>query len=142
MKIRRIKRKTRLEKQFAEAIATTEAEVEYQKLMIVESLLRHMKRVGVSRSELAKRMNVGPSRITAMLNGSNNLTIETLVRAGRAVGADLQQTFVPSGQVTLPSISFLEEEPEKKTAKKSRKAVSARKVDKKPSLKKKAKARA
>jgi plasmid maintenance system antidote protein VapI len=43
-------------------------------------------------------MGVGPSRITAMLSGDSNLTIDTLVRAGRAVGADLMQTFVPQGE--------------------------------------------
>jgi plasmid maintenance system antidote protein VapI len=65
---------------------------------VVEELLQFMKREGINRSELAERMGVGPSRITAMLSGDSNLTIDTLVRAGRAVGADLMQTFVPQGE--------------------------------------------
>ena len=98
MKIKRVKRDNPLRRSFAEAIASVEAQVEYRKLAVVEELLQYMNREGINRSELAERMGVGPSRITAMLNGSNNLTIETLVRAGHAVGADLQQAFVPKGQ--------------------------------------------
>ena len=70
-------------------------ETEYKKLMIVEDLLQLMEEQGITRSELAKRMGVQPSRVTSMLTGTNNFTIETLVRAGRAVGAELQQHFVP-----------------------------------------------
>jgi transcriptional regulator with XRE-family HTH domain len=63
--------------------------------MIVEELLTLMAENGISRGELAKRMEVQPSRVTSMLTGTNNFTIETLVRAGRAVGADIELHFVP-----------------------------------------------
>lgn len=76
---------------------TVEEEAEFKKLMIVEDLLDLMKKQGIHRSELAKRMGVQPSRITSMLDGTNNFTIETLVRAARAVGATLEQTLVPIG---------------------------------------------
>ncbi len=99
MKIKRIKQASKQAEAFARAVASIEAEVEYRKLMVVEELLQFMKREGVSKSELAARMGIQPSRVTAMLAGDSNLTIETLVRAGRAVGADLQQTFTPEGQV-------------------------------------------
>ena len=72
-----------------------ESEAEYRKLMIVEELLTLMAERGISRTELARRMEVQPSRITSMLTGTNNFTIETLVRAGRAVGADIELHFVP-----------------------------------------------
>lgn len=71
------------------------SEAEYRKLMIVEELLTLMAENGISRGELAKRMDVQPSRVTSMLSGANNFTIETLVRAGRAVGADIELHFVP-----------------------------------------------
>lgn len=71
------------------------SEAEYRKLMIVEELLTLMAENGISRGELAKRMEVQPSRVTSMLTGANNFTIETLVRAGRAVGADIELHFVP-----------------------------------------------
>jgi len=79
---------------FAEPISI-EGEAEYKKLMIVEDLLQLMNEQGITRGELAMRMGVQPSRVTSMLTGTNNFTIETLVRAGRAVGAELQQHFVP-----------------------------------------------
>jgi|GEM_PF-1120780 len=85
-------------KAFAKAIESVEAEIEFRKLTVVEELLQFMKRQGIKKGELAKRMGVGNSRITAMLSGDSNLTIDTLVRAGRAVDADLVQTFVPRGQ--------------------------------------------
>ena len=71
------------------------SEAEYRKLMIVEELLTLMAENGISRGELAKRMEVQPSRVTSMLTGTNNFTIDTLVRAGRAVGADIELHFVP-----------------------------------------------
>ena len=76
---------------------SVEQEVEFCKLIAVEELLQFMKRQGISRTNLAQRLGVAPSRITAMLSGDSNLTIDTLVRAGHAVGADLKQTFVPKG---------------------------------------------
>ena len=79
---------------FAET-PSIECEAEYRKLMIVEELLTLMVENGISRGELAKRMEVQPSRVTSMLSGANNFTIETLVRAGRAVGADIELHFVP-----------------------------------------------
>lgn len=86
-----------LAKTFKEALDSVEAEVELSKLAIVEELLQFMKQEGINRTELAKRMGVGPSRITAMLSGDGNLTIDTLVRAGRACGVHLHQHLVPEG---------------------------------------------
>jgi transcriptional regulator with XRE-family HTH domain len=85
-----------LAKLFAET-SSVESEAEYKKLMIMEEILRLMKEQGVNRSELATRMGVNPSRITAMMSGANNFTIETLVRSGRALGAELHLHFAPVG---------------------------------------------
>lgn len=93
----RSKKQSPLAKAFAEPLSL-EGEVEFRKLIVVEELLQFMKREGINRSELAARMEVPPSRITKMLSGDSNLTIDTLVRAGRAVGADLHQTFAPEGK--------------------------------------------
>lgn len=96
MKIKYTRNTNPLAKLFAET-PSIECEAEYKKLMIMENILHLMKEQGVSRSELASRMGIKPSRITAMMSGSNNFTIETLVRAGRALGSDLHQTFAPTG---------------------------------------------
>jgi plasmid maintenance system antidote protein VapI len=77
---------------FAEPLSL-EGEIEFRKLEAVEALLQFMKREGITRSELASRMGVPPSRITRLLGGAENLTIATLVRAGRAVGAELKLSF-------------------------------------------------
>ncbi|MFO8026209.1 MAG: helix-turn-helix domain-containing protein [Opitutales bacterium] len=98
MKVVVKKEKNPLAEAFADSIATVDSQVEQRKLAVVEELLQFMKREGIKCSELAERMGVGPSRITKMLSGDENLTIDTLVRAGHAVGADLAQTFVPKGQ--------------------------------------------
>jgi transcriptional regulator with XRE-family HTH domain len=74
-----------------------EAEAEFKKLSIMEELLQLMDQQQISRSELAKLMGVGPSRITSMLSAANNYTMETLVRAGRALGAEYVSHFVPAG---------------------------------------------
>ena len=73
------------------------SEAEYKGLMLVEELLVLMKEQGINRTILAKRMGIGSPRVTAMLNGSSNFTLETLIRAAHAVGATLQQTLVPEG---------------------------------------------
>lgn len=98
MNLKITKARNPLAEDFAKSITSIESQVEIRKLSIVEELLQFMKREGIKRSELAERMGVGPSRITKMLSGDENLTMDTLVRAGQAVGADLAQTFVPKGQ--------------------------------------------
>jgi plasmid maintenance system antidote protein VapI len=99
-----------------------ESEAEYRKLMIVEELLTLMAENDITRAELARRMEVQPSRVTSILSGTNNFTIDTLVRAGRAVGADIELHFVPmktekaSGKAPQPdaaeeSVSEVAEDP-------------------------------
>ena len=70
-------------------------EAEYQGLMLVEEILKLMKQQGVKRKELAKRMGVGPSRVTAMLNGSSNFKLETLIRAAHALGGSYHHAICP-----------------------------------------------
>jgi transcriptional regulator with XRE-family HTH domain len=97
MKMIHVKGKNPLAEDFAKSVDRVDSQVEFTKLIAVEELLQFMKRQGISRTNLAQRLGVAPSRITAMLSGDSNLTIDTLVRAGHAVGADLKQTFVPKG---------------------------------------------
>jgi len=54
---------------FAEPLSL-EGEIEFRKLEAVEALLQFMKREGITRSELANRMGVPPSRITRLLGGA------------------------------------------------------------------------
>ena len=68
-----------------------------KKLLIVEQLLERMKALGLNRSKLAARMEISPARVTTMMDGTNNFTIETLMRAADAVDGELALTIVPKG---------------------------------------------
>lgn len=69
--------------------------VTVKKLLIVERILERMKALGLNRSQLATKMEVSSARITTMMDGTNNFTIETLMRAAEAVDAELEMTVVP-----------------------------------------------
>ena len=130
MKIKVTRKRSPLAKAFAEPPSVQE-EVEFRKLMVVEELLQFMKRHDLKRTDLAERMGVRPSRITAMLDGTSNLTIETLVRAGRAVGAELQQTFVSKGRTAHWFEADLADSPTQ-TPRKRRKASARKNSQAKP----------
>ncbi len=95
MKIELTKEKTRLGDLFA-APLSVEGEADYHKMMFVEELLTLMREQNLSRSELARSMGIQPSRVTSMLTGTSNFTIDTMVRAARAVGATLHQKLLPA----------------------------------------------
>jgi transcriptional regulator with XRE-family HTH domain len=97
IKITKPDKPTELQKLIAELPFDAASEAEFKGLMLVEELLTLMKEQGINRTQLAERMGVGSPRVTAMLNGSSNFKLETLIRAGHAVGATLQQTLVPEG---------------------------------------------
>lgn len=86
---------TELQKLIADLPFDPAAEAEFQGLMLVEQILKLMKQQGVKRKELAKRMGVGPSRVTAMLNGSSNFKLETLIRATHALGGTYHHAVCP-----------------------------------------------
>lgn len=72
-----------------------EQRVEIKKMQIVEVLLAQMEDNGMNRTNLAEKMGVSNPRITSMLNGSNNFTIETLMKAAEAVDGELELTIAP-----------------------------------------------
>lgn len=74
------------------------AEAEALKVAFADELAAFMKQNGVSKAELARRMGIQPSRVTSMLSGTSNFTIDTMVRAARAVGACLHQKLLPAGK--------------------------------------------
>jgi len=94
LKITKVTKPTKLQKAFEQPFDAS-SEAEFKGLMFVEELLKLMKKQGVNRTELAKRMGVQPSRVTAMLNGTSNFTLETQIRASRAVGATIEQALCP-----------------------------------------------
>jgi transcriptional regulator with XRE-family HTH domain len=97
IKITKPDKPTELQKLISELPFDAASEAEFKGLMFVEELLSLMKEQGINRTQLAERMGVGSPRVTAMLNGSSNFKLETLIRAANAVGATLHQTLVPEG---------------------------------------------
>jgi len=95
IKITKPQEPTELQKAFQNLPFDPASEAEYQGLMFVEEILKLMKQQGMKRKELAQKMGVGPSRVTAMLNGSSNFKLETLIRAAHALGATYHQTVCP-----------------------------------------------
>jgi plasmid maintenance system antidote protein VapI len=94
--------KIQIETQAADAVQkffssplSFQQKVTRKKLLIVELILGRMKALGLNRSQLAAKMEVSPARITTMMDGTNNFTIETLMRAADAVDAELEMTVVP-----------------------------------------------
>ena len=90
-----------LEERVSQALRSEEAEIEKAKLEFTEELLAIMERHKISRTDLAKSLSVKPSRITSLLRGLNNFTLETMVRLCRALGAQYRHHIQPEGFVTV-----------------------------------------
>ena len=72
-----------------------EQRVEMEKLLIMESILARMDVLKMKRKDLAGAMKVSSARITAMLDGKNNFTLETLMRAAEALDCEFQSCLKP-----------------------------------------------
>jgi len=95
MKIEITKGKNPLADLFS-APLSPEGEAELQNLKFVHQLVVRMKEQGVSRTELARRMGIQPSRVTAMLSGDGNFTTQTMVKAALAVNAKYHHCLAPA----------------------------------------------
>ena len=60
-----------------------------------EAIVESMERLGVTRSELAKRLGVSRPRVTQILAGDDNLTLKTLVAVAAALDSRLRIDFSP-----------------------------------------------
>jgi DNA-binding Xre family transcriptional regulator len=59
---------------------------EWVALHLVDEAMQMMAAENISRSELAKQMGVSRARVTAMLNGSPNLTLRSIAQLAIALG--------------------------------------------------------
>lgn len=62
--------------------------IEAAKLDFALEFTRLMKEKGVNKAEMANRLNTSPAYITKLLRGDANLTIESMVKAVRALNCD------------------------------------------------------
>lgn len=60
-------------------------------LGFTESVLEQMEILGMSKKDLAEKMNVSQAFVTKMISGRNNFTFKTVVKVARAVGCE----FIP-----------------------------------------------
>ncbi len=74
---------------------SAETDIEKAKLLFTEELLELMEKQDVSRSELARRLGVAPARVTSLMTGANNFTMETMVKIARALDAGIQVHLAP-----------------------------------------------
>jgi DNA-binding XRE family transcriptional regulator len=71
-------------------------EEEVNRLMLQQKIAERRKRLGISQTELAKRIGVSQPMIAKFESGRfKNITIHTLVRTARALGAGVKIDLVP-----------------------------------------------
>ena len=66
-----------------------------------EELCRVMEEQGVSRAELARRVETSPAYITKILRGSTNFTLATMIKLAGALGLDVRLHLAPRGSRTV-----------------------------------------
>ena len=66
-----------------------EYRIEQAKLDITESICEAMEEAGISRKQLAEKMNTSAAAITKFLNGKANFTLKTLVKFSICLEKDL-----------------------------------------------------
>lgn len=74
--------------------------IEKASLDFTEDVLAKMDEQGMSRKDLADRINVSPAYITKILRGSTNFTLESMVKISRALGYVLCTHLQPEGAQT------------------------------------------
>lgn len=84
-------------KQLLGDVRDEEFDVQAKLVEVSVTLCALMEHEGVSRAELAKRLNWIPSRITKVLSGEDNLTLKTLVKVLRALEYDFDVVMRRSG---------------------------------------------
>jgi transcriptional regulator with XRE-family HTH domain len=96
---------------YAEAEKSLAYQVEGAILEFTEELCRLMESQGVSRAELARRLDTSPAYVTKILRGTSNFTLETMVRAANALGHEVHLHMAPKGAMTrwfdqLPAVAI------------------------------------
>ena len=72
-----------------------EYKIESISIDVAIQFYKQMKKLGINKKELAKRLGVSKSYVTQLLNGKSNMTIETLIKVAEALNLNLQIKLVP-----------------------------------------------
>ncbi len=79
---------------------TAPTEVYSEELAILDyttEVVQRMKSLNVSKTELARRLDVAPAYVSKLIGGSNNFTLRTMVRVARALSSELRFHLQPEG---------------------------------------------
>jgi transcriptional regulator with XRE-family HTH domain len=90
---------------FAEARQHPDFYKELAILEFTEELVRAMEQAGVSRSELARRIDRSPAYITKVLRGSANFTLASMTKLALALDMELKLNLVPAKGAARPTSS-------------------------------------
>ncbi len=71
-----------------------EVRTEAQTRVVAWQLGQEMKRLGISKAELAERMGTSRAQVDRILKAEGNVTVETLRRAAALVGKELRVELV------------------------------------------------
>lgn len=73
-------------------------------LAVTEALEEQMERLGLSRAELARRIERTPGFVSQVLNGGRNMTVKTIADIALAMGLQVRGIeFTQVGQMTVPA---------------------------------------
>ncbi len=86
--------------------------VELAKLDFTREVLDRMKQLGVTKGQLAVKLDAQPALVTRLLSGKNNFELATMVRIARALDCEFRSHLQPKGTQAM-WIDVLHEEPER-----------------------------
>lgn len=68
-------------------------------LGFTEAVLERLQAMGMSKRDLAERMNVSSAYVTKLIGGSNNFTLRTMVKVARSLDCELAISLAPASHV-------------------------------------------
>ncbi|MCC5848508.1 MAG: helix-turn-helix transcriptional regulator [Verrucomicrobia bacterium] len=66
-------------------------------LEFTEQMVARMDKLGVNRTELARRIDSSPAYITKILRGNTNFTLDSMVKIAHALGCTYRSHLEPEG---------------------------------------------
>lgn len=90
-----MKNKTWLEKMLDSVKDSFEFRLEKTILDLTEQICKRMQDRQITRTQLARELNVSPAAVTQILNGNSNFTLRTLLLFADALNLDLRTEFRP-----------------------------------------------
>ena len=90
--------KVKVSKEYEKAAAEVRKADAYKRAQVIsdftERICRRLEELGITQSELARRLGVTRAYVTNFLRGNVNFTFDTAVRISTALGMDFEATLV------------------------------------------------